>query len=86
MMHVYRAHLPLVVPKPNATETLNMARMRVADKHEIVWEEGKTVVFDDSFEHEVWNLTSGPRVILIIDLVHPDMTQVSSSSFWVEDC
>ena len=34
------------------------------------------LVFDDSYEHEVWNETSNPRIILIIDLVHPDITQV----------
>lgn len=70
-----RAHLPLVVPERNKTEAVNMARMVVAAEHELVWEEGKMFVFDDSFEHEVWNYSSGPRVVLIIDLIHPDMTQ-----------
>ena len=53
----------------------NSARMVVANVEEIVWEEGKVVVFDDSFEHEIWNLSSHPRLILILDLIHPDMTQ-----------
>jgi aspartyl/asparaginyl beta-hydroxylase (cupin superfamily) len=35
---------------------------------------GKTLVFDDSFEHEVWNDSSRRRVILIFDIFHPDLT------------
>ena len=49
--------------------------MVVAGVEEVVWEEGKIVVFDDSFEHEIWNLSSQPRLILVVDLLHPDMTQ-----------
>jgi hypothetical protein len=41
--------------------------------------EGKCFVFDDSFQHEAFNdcaLDSGcpPRVILIVDFWHPDLT------------
>ena len=67
--------MPLVVPAPNSTEAKNMARMRIAAEPDIVWEEGKIVVFDDSFEHEVWNLTNEPRIIFIADFIHPEMTQ-----------
>ena len=39
--------------------------------------EGDFVVFDDSFEHEVWWTAPTdemlPRVLLAIDLVHPDL-------------
>jgi hypothetical protein len=38
------------------------------------WEEGRCIVFDDSFEHEVWNLSDRRRVVLIVDLWHPDLT------------
>jgi len=70
-----RAHLPLVVPALKGEEKREMARMRIGANHDLVWEEGKMLVFDDSYEHEVWNETSNPRIILIIDLVHPDITQ-----------
>jgi len=40
-----RAHLGLVVPE-------GCCRMRVANET-IEWKEGKIIVFDDSFEHEV---------------------------------
>jgi aspartate beta-hydroxylase len=38
------------------------------------WQEGQCLVFDDSLEHEAWNHTSKPRVVLIIDFWHPDLT------------
>jgi hypothetical protein len=38
-------------------------------------EEGKCVLFDDSFEHEACNTSlSEPRVVLIIDVWHPDLS------------
>jgi aspartyl/asparaginyl beta-hydroxylase (cupin superfamily) len=40
------------------------------------WEEGKCIVFDDTFEHEVWNRTDEERLVLLIDLWHPDLTQL----------
>jgi len=38
------------------------------------WQEGKCLVFDDSLEHEAWNHTEEPRVVLILDFWHPDLT------------
>jgi aspartate beta-hydroxylase len=38
------------------------------------WEEGHCIVFDDSLEHEAWNHTGEPRIVLIIDFWHPDLT------------
>jgi hypothetical protein len=37
------------------------------------WEEGRCVVIDDSFVHEVWNDSDRRRVILVLDLWHPDL-------------
>lgn len=37
------------------------------------WERGKILLFEDSFEHEVWNRGSGRRIILIFDIWHPDL-------------
>jgi len=31
-------------------------------------------VFDDSFEHEVWNNSTESRVILLVDVWHPELT------------
>lgn len=60
-----RCHLALSVPEG--------CRIRVA-REERVWEEGRCLIFDDSFEHEVWVSTNGPRAVLIVDVWHPDLT------------
>ncbi len=62
---VLRLHLALIVPEPR--EAL---RLRVGDRicH---WEEGKVLIFDDYFEHEVWNASTGTRVVLFVDFVKP---------------
>ncbi|KAK3867181.1 hypothetical protein Pcinc_027331 [Petrolisthes cinctipes] len=61
-----RAHLGLVVP--------DGVRLRVIDEI-IKWEEGKIFIFDDSFEHEVWNEGNETRLVLLIDVWHPDLTE-----------
>ncbi|XP_063499349.1 aspartyl/asparaginyl beta-hydroxylase isoform X2 [Symphalangus syndactylus] len=38
------------------------------------WEEGKVLIFDDSFEHEVWQDASSFRLIFIVDVWHPELT------------
>eukprot|EP00931_Biecheleriopsis_adriatica_P122464 TRINITY_DN97452_c0_g1_i1.p1 TRINITY_DN97452_c0_g1~~TRINITY_DN97452_c0_g1_i1.p1 ORF type:complete len:391 (+),score=75.21 TRINITY_DN97452_c0_g1_i1:37-1209(+) len=37
------------------------------------WREGKCLCFDDSFRHEVWHDGAEPRIVLIVDVWHPDM-------------
>lgn len=62
-----RVHLALSVP-----DDADIA-IRVAGE-ERRWEEGQLLVFDDSFEHDVWHRgTAGDRLVLIIDLRHPDL-------------
>lgn len=62
---VLRLHLGLIVPEPR-----QQCKIRV-DQQYLVWEEGTSVVFDDSFNHEVWNDTDGLRVVLFIDFERP---------------
>mmetsp|Transcript_20142 Transcript_20142/g.56790 ORF Transcript_20142/g.56790 Transcript_20142/m.56790 type:complete len:245 (-) Transcript_20142:3-737(-) len=62
-----RVHLPLIVPDPEA------CGMKVAGETRR-WEEGKALIFDDAYEHEVWNDGDSDRVILLIDTWHPDLT------------
>lgn len=62
-----RCHLPLVVPDSE------LCTLTVAD-NVISLEEGKCVIFDDSFYHEAQNKSDKPRVVLIIDVWHPDFT------------
>jgi ornithine lipid ester-linked acyl 2-hydroxylase len=62
---VLRYHLGLIVP-----EDAPSCRIRVGDdvRH---WEEGKSVIFDDTFNHEVWNDTDETRVVLFVDVMRP---------------
>ena len=36
-----------------------------------LWEPGKTLVFDDTYRHEVWNDTAEDRVILLVQFSRP---------------
>ncbi len=60
-------HLPLIIPEDCA---LNVG----GELHP--WVEGRTVVFDDTYEHEAWNRSTSTRVVLIFDLWNPYLTEV----------
>jgi beta-hydroxylase len=62
---VLRYHLGLIVP-----EDAEACRIRVGDdiRH---WEAGKSMIFDDTFNHEVWNDTDETRVVLFVDVLRP---------------
>ncbi|XP_037940831.1 aspartyl/asparaginyl beta-hydroxylase isoform X6 [Teleopsis dalmanni] len=62
-----RAHLGLVIPDGTA--------IRVAEETRN-WQEGKFIIFDDSFEHEVWHNGSSMRLVLIVDVWHPQLTEL----------
>ena len=47
-------------------------RIRVGSEwHE--WREGECLIFDESFEHEVVHDGADDRIVLIVDLWHPDL-------------
>jgi hypothetical protein len=46
------------------------------------WTEGKTLFFDHSFEHEAWNKSQQERVILLLDLYHPELTKIEKFLLW----
>jgi aspartyl/asparaginyl beta-hydroxylase (cupin superfamily) len=62
---VLRYHLGLIVPRD-----AEACRIRVGEdiRH---WEAGKSLVFDDTFNHEVWNDTDETRVVLFVDVLRP---------------
>jgi beta-hydroxylase len=62
---IIRGHLGLIVPKDR-----EKCRMRVGEEI-CVWREGEVFVFDDTYEHEVWNDTNEERVILLFDFDRP---------------
>ena len=42
---------------------------------ELNWAEGEVLIFDDSFEHSVWNDSEEERMIFILDVPHLDLTE-----------
>lgn len=62
---ILTAHLGLVVP-----HEAERCRMQVAEGT-VHWREGRTLVFDDTFHHEVWNDTDEWRAVLLIQFRRP---------------
>lgn len=62
---ILRCHLGLIIPRD-----AEKCRMRVGEEI-CVWREGEIFVFDDTYEHEVWNETEDERVILLFDFDRP---------------
>jgi ornithine lipid ester-linked acyl 2-hydroxylase len=62
---VLRYHLGLIVPGPEGS-----CRIRVGNDVRS-WKEGKSLIFDDSHEHEVWCDCDSPRVVLFVDFLRP---------------
>lgn len=62
---VLRYHLGLLVPEPPGS-----CRIQVGDFLGF-WTEGKSLVFDDTYPHQVWNQSDKDRAILFIDFERP---------------
>jgi aspartate beta-hydroxylase len=58
-------HLPLIVPGD--------CGLRVGSRTHS-WREGELVIFDDTMEHEAWNLSKELRVVLLFDVWRPELT------------
>ena len=61
-------HLPLVVPEGDLALHVSGETMR--------WQEGRCFTFDDTFEHEAWNRSSETRVVVLLDVWNPYLTEV----------
>lgn len=61
-----RCHLGIEIPEN--------CRLRVGDRM-LTWREGECLILDDSFSHEVWNNSDKHRVVLVVDLWHPDLSR-----------
>jgi aspartyl/asparaginyl beta-hydroxylase (cupin superfamily) len=60
-----RCHLGMIIPEGSEIRSGEEKR---------VWQEGKVLMLDDSFEHEVWNRSDEERAVLIVDVWHPQLT------------
>ncbi|MFW6086562.1 MAG: aspartyl/asparaginyl beta-hydroxylase domain-containing protein [Myxococcota bacterium] len=76
---VLRCHLAVKIPSPASS-----CGIRVHDSV-TNWEEGRCLVFDDTYEHEAWNLTGDVRVVLFLDVLRPlppPLSWVNRSLVW----
>lgn len=62
---VLRCHLGLIVPAPRDQCWIAVGGETAR------WEEGRCMVFDDTYKHEVQNNTTGTRVVLFLDVIRP---------------
>jgi beta-hydroxylase len=67
-------HLGLFTPKQGR------CRMQV-DEEMVTWADGRAVVFDDTYHHEVWNDSEELRVILLVQFRRP----VRAPGKWLAD-
>ena len=61
---VLRCHLGLITPKDKKSKISVGGEIRY-------WEEGKALLFDDTYPHEVWNDSDEKRVVLLLDIERP---------------
>jgi ornithine lipid ester-linked acyl 2-hydroxylase len=60
-----RCHLALKVPRDREKAVMHVGSTSFH------WEEGKAIVFDDTYKHEVFNDTDEERVVLLFDTQRP---------------
>lgn len=76
---VLRYHLALKVPEPASAAGISVGGETAH------WEEGRSLVFDDGYEHFAWNDTDGVRVVLFVDVLRPlrpPADQINRALIW----
>ena len=68
-----RVHLGLDVP-PGCCEITVGGEARL-------WGDGELLIFDDSFEHSVTHTGTGERLILIADVLHPQLEDIPGKHY-----
>ncbi len=68
---VLTSHLGLHVPPDSG--------LRAGDQSQ-PFREGHCLVFDQSFDHEAWNLSGVPRVTLLVDFFKPEVSAAESAA------
>jgi aspartate beta-hydroxylase len=63
-----RCHLAIKVPTGDCAIRVDQETRR--------WHEGRCLVFDDFLVHEAWNHTDEDRIVLIVDLWHPGLSDI----------
>jgi Aspartyl/Asparaginyl beta-hydroxylase len=70
-----RMHFALRIP-PGDTAL----RVGGIERH---WENGKSLFFDDTFVHEAWNRTDQDRYILLMRLLHPELSPLERAAYFL---
>jgi beta-hydroxylase len=65
-------HLPLIAPGNGFMEVAGMTQE---------WRRGKAMIFDSSYHHQAQNNSGERRVVLLVDFLHPDLTEDEAA--WV---
>lgn len=65
-------HLPLIAPGNGFMEVAGMRQE---------WRRGKAMIFDSSYHHQAQNNSAERRVVLLVDFLHPDLTEGEAA--WV---
>jgi len=71
-----RLHLGLNIPSRDS----EICAIKVGGETR-TWEEGKVMLFDDSFQHEAYNRSDKERIVLLCDIWHPEVTKEEIASF-----
>ncbi|WP_455219120.1 aspartyl/asparaginyl beta-hydroxylase domain-containing protein, partial [Kaarinaea lacus] len=66
-------HLGLIIPENAYIQVAGIEKR---------WEEGKCLVFDSSYTHSAHNHDDNPRLILLVDFLHPDINEAEFD--WLE--
>ena len=65
-------HLPLIAPGNGFMEVGGLRRE---------WRRGEAMIFDSSYHHQAQNNADSERVVLLVDFLHPDLTDEEAA--WV---
>lgn len=76
-----RIHLPIVVKDNGVNPETGLPKcgIRVAGSIRS-YQQDQALVLDDAFDHEVWNDTEENRVVLLVDIWHPDVTRAEKEA------
>ncbi len=59
-------HLPIIVPGQGALRVGSQTRE---------WRRGECFIFDDSIQHEAWNLSERERIVLLFEVWRPELSE-----------
>jgi aspartate beta-hydroxylase len=66
-----RCHLAIQIPSGDCGIEVGGERR--------TWHEGACLMLNDHLEHSVWNRTETARIVLVVDVWHPDLTEVEKT-------